>query len=362
MRIAFYAPLKSPNHPIPSGDRLMGRLLVRALELSGHSVEIVSDFRNFAPTPEAAMALEGERQAELSRLKDKWRQEPRPHLWFCYHPYYKSPDPFGPILAAEFGISYVTAETSYSPKRNATGWAASQASVAAAIRQAAINIALTERDRAGVEQAIPDARFASIKPFIDTAPFRNVPLQPDSQRLVTVAMMRPGDKMDSYAMLAHSLRLIEDKPWTLAIVGDGPMRAQVEMLFSDFAPGRIDWLGERSPVDVPGLLGTSGVYVWPGCGEAYGLAYLEAQAAGLPVVAQRTGGVPAVIEDGVTGHLTAEGDVERFAAAIGGLLQDPERRLAIGAAARRFVLEERSLEIAAQELGRILNAYAGVGP
>lgn len=362
MRIAFYAPLKSPNHPIPSGDRLMGRLLVRALELSGHSVEIVSDFRNFAPTPEAAMALEGERQAELSRLKDKWRQEPWPHLWFCYHPYYKSPDPFGPILAAEFGIPYVTAETSYSPKRNATGWAASQASVAAAIRQAAVNIALTERDRAGVEQAVPEARFTSIKPFIDTAPFGNVLLQPQSQRLVTVAMMRPGDKMDSYALLAHSLRLIDDKPWTLAIIGDGPMRAQVEMLFSDFAPGRIDWLGERSPADVPSLLGTSGIYVWPGCGEAYGLAYLEAQAAGLPVVAQRTGGVPAVIEDGVTGLLTAEGDTERFAAAIAGLLQDPERRLAMGAAARRFVLEERSLEIASRELGRILNAYAGVGP
>jgi glycosyltransferase involved in cell wall biosynthesis len=173
-------------------------------------------------------------------------------------------------------------------------------------------------------------------------------------------MMRPGDKMDSYAMLACSLRLIADRPWTLGIIGDGPMRGQVEMLFSDFSPGRIDWLGERSPADIPGLLGTAGLYVWPGCGEAYGLAYLEAQAAGLPVVAQRTGGVPAVIEDGVTGLLTVEGDAEGYAAAIARLLQDPKRRLAMGAAARRFVLEERSLEIAAQELGGILNAYAGV--
>ncbi|WP_086999698.1 glycosyltransferase family 4 protein [Rhizobium sullae] len=362
MRIAFYAPLKSPNHPTPSGDRLMARLLVRALQLAGHSVEIASEFRNFAPTPEAAAALEDERQAELLRLRRAWHNEPKPHLWFCYHPYYKSPDPFGPILAAEFGIPYVTAETSYSRKRDATGWAPSQALVAAAIRQAAINIALTVRDEAGVGQAVPEARLALIKPFIDTASVRNIDLRPDSKRLVTVAMMRAGDKMASYTMLAAALRMIEEKTWTLGIIGDGPMRTEVEALFSDFPPGRIDWLGERSAGDVACLLCTSGLYVWPGCGEAYGLAYLEAQAAGLPAVAQRTAGVPAVIQDGVTGILTADGNVGAFAAAIDRLLHDPARRQEMGEAARRFVLEERSLEIAARELDGILKIYAGVEP
>ncbi|MGO6785324.1 glycosyltransferase family 1 protein, partial [Rhizobium ruizarguesonis] len=42
MRVAFYAPMKSPNHPVPSGDRLMARLLIRALELGGHKVDVVS--------------------------------------------------------------------------------------------------------------------------------------------------------------------------------------------------------------------------------------------------------------------------------------------------------------------------------
>ncbi|TDW33511.1 glycosyltransferase involved in cell wall biosynthesis [Rhizobium azibense] len=362
MRIALYAPLKSPNHPTPSGDRLMARLLVEALRRSGHSVEIASEFRNFAPTPEAATMLEGERQAELFRLKSTWRRGPKPHLWFCYHPYYKSPDPFGPVLAAEFGIPYVTAEASYSRKRDATGWASAQATVAAAIRQAAVNIVLTERDGAGIRQAVPEARLASIKPFIDTASIKNIDLRPDSKRLVTVAMMRAGDKMASYKVLAAALRVIEDKAWTLGIIGDGPMRAQVEALFSDFAPARIDWLGERSASDVASLLARSGIYVWPGCGEAYGLAYLEGQAAGLPVVAQRTAGVPAVVEDGVTGILTADGDVSAFAAATGRLLDDPVRRQEMGAAARHFVLEERSLEFAALDLDRILKRYAGVEP
>ena len=46
-RIAFYAPLKAPNHPIPSGDRRMGRLLIQALEAMGASVHVASDFRAY---------------------------------------------------------------------------------------------------------------------------------------------------------------------------------------------------------------------------------------------------------------------------------------------------------------------------
>ena len=48
MRIAFYAPLKSPDHPVPSGDRQMARLLVAALRHAGHDVEIASELRSYA--------------------------------------------------------------------------------------------------------------------------------------------------------------------------------------------------------------------------------------------------------------------------------------------------------------------------
>ena len=62
-------------------------------------------------------------------------------------------------------------------------------------------------------------------------------------------------------------------------------------------------------------LATSDIFVWPGTGEAYGIAYLEAQASGLPVVAQATAGVPTVVRHGVTGLLTAPQDDAAFAAA-----------------------------------------------
>ncbi|MBY5360177.1 glycosyltransferase family 4 protein [Rhizobium leguminosarum] len=360
MRVAFYAPMKSPNHPVPSGDRLMARLLIRALELGGHQVDIASEFRTYASTPQAAAALEPAIGAELERLRLRWKSGPRPELWFCYHPYYKSPDPFGPAISAEFAIPYVTAEASYAAKRDRTGWAASQKLVSEAIKQAAVNISFTGRDQAGLAAAFAQARLVRLNPFIDTALFEKVSPAPDQRRLMTVAMMRAGDKMDSYVMLAKALRLIEDRPWTLAVIGDGPLRQEVQALFAGLA-GRIEWLGERNAIEIVELLGRGGIYVWPGCGEAYGLAYLEAQAAGLPVVAQETAGVPAVVEAGVTGLLTPEGDVAAYAEAVAALLDDRQRRDAMGQAARRLLLGERSLVMAARVLNGIVRDSAATG-
>jgi len=51
MKIAFYAPLKSPDHPVPSGDRLMARMLIAALRIGGHEVAIASDLRSFMAKP-----------------------------------------------------------------------------------------------------------------------------------------------------------------------------------------------------------------------------------------------------------------------------------------------------------------------
>jgi glycosyltransferase involved in cell wall biosynthesis len=344
---------------VPSGDRLMARLLIRALELAGHTVDIASEFRSFAATPEAAAEVAAGAAPELQRLRAAWADGEKPQLWFCYHPYYKSVDPFGPALCAEFDIPHMTAEASYSAKRNQSDWAPFQAQVAAQVKDAAVNIAFTQRDRLGLKRALPQATVAQLAPFIDTALFEGAVSKPQPTRLITVAMMRAGDKMESYRMLAAALAEIGDKPWTLAIIGDGPMRSEVEQLFSQFEPHRIDWLGERNAAEISDALGNAGVYVWPGCGEAYGLAYLEAQAAGLPVVAQQTAGVPEVVQAGITGYLTSDGDVAAYAAAVATLLDDASTRQAMGEAARHFVLAERSLVVAAGTLDEILRKYAG---
>ncbi|RUT86913.1 MULTISPECIES: glycosyltransferase family 4 protein [unclassified Mesorhizobium] len=356
MRIAFYAPLKSPNHPVVSGDRQMARMLVKALEHGGHSVELASELRFYLRQPESKSfeALKIEAAEEAARLTKLWGRDGKPDLWFTYHPYYKAPDLIGPELASAFAIPYVTAEASYSRRREAGLWADSQALVARAIEQAAMNICFTQRDRQGLADAIPKAAFGMLSPFIDTSAFREIPARGCPTRLITVAMMRPGDKLGSYRMLAQALGLIGHLPWTMSVVGDGPARDEVEAQFAGLPADRIEWIGSIEPAAVPDVLYTGGIYVWPGYGEAYGVAYLEAQAAGLPVVAQDIAGVPEVVRDGQTGFLTPPGDVAAFASAIERLLARDDERTIMAAEARRFVLEERSLGGAAARLAELI--------
>ncbi|CAN7316746.1 glycosyltransferase family 4 protein [Mesorhizobium amorphae] len=356
MRIAFYAPLKSPNHPVVSGDRQMARMLVKALEHGGHSVELASELRIYLrqPEPKSFDALKIEAREEVARLTRLWHCDGKSDLWFTYHPYYKAPDLIGPELASAFAVPYVTAEASYSRRRNAGLWADTQALVARAIEQAALNICFTQRDRQGLTDAIPDAAVDMLSPFIDTSAFQELPVRGCPTRLVTVAMMRSGDKVESYRMLAQALGSIGHLPWTMSVVGDGPARDEVKAQFAGLPADRIDWLGAIEPAAVPDVLYRGGIYLWPGYGEAYGVAYLEAQAAGLPVVAQDVAGVPEVVRNGQTGFLTPPGDVAAFASAIERLLAHNDERAIMAAEARRFVLEERSLGGAAARLAELL--------
>jgi glycosyltransferase involved in cell wall biosynthesis len=358
MRIAFYAPLKSPNHPVPSGDRQMARMLVAALKSSGHDVEIISELRSFSADPAAGAHDEARQtaEAEIARLSGTWSGGSVPDLWFCYHPYYKAPDFMGPTLARRFGLHYVTVEASWSRRRAVGAWRESQTLIVEAVRQAALNICFREKDRAGLWSIAPEAKFEMLDPFIETGPFRDVAPDLAGRRIVTVAMMRPGDKLDSYRLLARALERIEHLPWTLSIAGDGPCRDDVRSEFARLDPSRVQWSGERAPTEMPEVYTQGCLYAWPGFGEAYGLAYLEAQAAGLPVVAQATDGVPNVVRDGKTGLLTAAGDAAAYADALARLLEDLRLRRSMSGEARRFVIEERSFEVAAARLAAMLQA------
>ncbi len=103
------------------------------------------------------------------------------------------------------------------------------------------------------------------------------------------------------------------------------------------------------------LLASADLYVWPGFGEAYGIAFLEAQATGLPVLAMNCGGIASVVDDGTTGLLVPEGDGPAFAAALARLIADPDLRLRLGEAGRRLVLEQRTVERAAAILTEALH-------
>jgi len=89
------------------------------------------------------------------------------------------------------------------------------------------------------------------------------------------------------------------------------------------------------------------------------MALLEAAAAGLPVVAGRTGGVPDIVADGETGLLAEVGDAARFAEAAAALLADPARRRTMGETAVRRIAAEHDIAGASRRLADALAALAG---
>jgi glycosyltransferase involved in cell wall biosynthesis len=363
MKIAFYAPMKPPDHPVPSGDRQMARLLMQALALAGFEVEVASRLRSYGhgPAEPGLAVLAGRERDRVLAAWDAMSTAQRPRLWLTYHPYYKAPDLIGPDIARHFGVAYVTAEASYAGKRDSDEWADLQSAVKKAVRAAAVNICFTAADREGLARIVEPASLRDLAPFIDPAPFLR-PLSSDRQalvrqapvRLVTVAMMRGGVKLASYEMLARTLHRILGVPWTLTVVGDGPQRAQVAAALAKLPESRVTWTGELPTHALAKHLGAADVFVWPGTGEAYGIAYLEAQAAGLLVVAQATGGVPAVVRHGVTGLLTPPGDDAAYAAAIVRVIGDADLRRHLGQAAQSYVTGERSLTAAASHLRALL--------
>lgn len=382
MRIAFYAPMKPPGSPVPSGDRAVARLLVRALDAAGHAPRLASRFRAWTadPAEQARRRAGGGRAARRLIRRYRAAAADRPELWFTYHLYYKAPDWLGPAVADALAIPYVVAEASHAPKRASGRWAVGHAAAAAAIRRADAVIGLNPVDRARLEPLLAGAgRLHALAPFIDTAPFAaaaaararhrarladSLALDPGRPILLAAAMMRAGDKLASYRVLAEALARLAGEPWTLAVAGDGPARPEVEAAFAVLPPGRVRFLGRAAARALPGLYAAADLFVWPAVREAYGIALLEAQAAGLPAVAGASGGVAQIVAHGRTGLLVAEGDAGAFAEAVRTLLRAPGRRAAFAAAAHSKAGSEHGLAGASAALDRILAgaaAAAGAG-
>ena len=127
------------------------------------------------------------------------------------------------------------------------------------------------------------------------------------------------------------------------------VRAQVAGALARIAD-RVRLTGALPPDRLARIYAAADLLVWPAIQEAYGMALLEAQAAGLPVLAGDAGGVPDIVRHGSTGVLVPEGDAGAFTAALGGLLDDPGRLPAMGEAARRTVQAEHGLDAAAAAL------------
>ena len=374
MRIAFYAPLKSPDHAVPSGDRAVARLFLRALREAGHNVQIASRLRTFDDTGNDVRQKRrcGTAERSAERFIERHRAAP-PDLWFTYHLYHKAPDWIGPRVAAALGIPYVVAEASYAPKQESGPWAAGHEAVATALRAAASIICLNPADEECISSLLGgNTRIHHLAPFLDTSPVRMAAARRKSLRaglsatlridrripwIAVTAMMRPGDKLASYRLLGQALRQVETRPWVLLVAGNGEARAEVEQAL-DF-PGRVRYLGRMDRKAVDNLHTAANIGAWPAINEAYGMALLEAQAAGLPLVAGDRPGIRQIVRDNETGLLAPVGNADEFAAALGALLDDPDRVARMKQTAIETIDKHHNLMHAAKCLDRILQDAVG---
>ena len=354
--IAFYAPMKPPTDPVPSGDRTMARSLVAALSGTGFgAVRLISQLRTREGKGDCAKQDEifHAAQAERKRLA----KEDPPALWLTYHCYYKAPDLLGPALSRHWGIPYALVEATRANKRLSGPYARFAAAAEAACDAADAIFHMTEHDRVALQRVRPPHQsLITLRPFLNQEALSAAGVrQPNDGpiRFLACAMFRDGDKLESYRALADALALLRSHRWTLTIIGDGPKRADVEELFSAFGD-RVAYLGALAPEQLSEHFASADMLLWPGVGEAYGMVYLEAQAQGCPVLAQDRPGVRDVVRDG--GWLVAPEDPPAFALAIETLMNDDEARLAAGRKARQQIAADHLLDAARASL------KTGLGP
>jgi len=173
------------------------------------------------------------------------------------------------------------------------------------------------------------------KPFDDEGKRAEARLRlaaPDEAILMHLSNFRPVKRVvDVVKIFAQVVREV---PAQLVLVGDGPERSAAEWLAHDLGiQCRVHFLGKQERVNE--LLPLADLMLMPSELESFGLAALEAMACKVPAIATRVGGVPELIDDGVTGLLYEVGDVDAMAAGAVGLLKDRGRFEQMRAAGRQ---------------------------
>src|SRR4051812_43769074 len=173
----------------------------------------------------------------------------------------------------------------------------------------------------------------------DVPPAQSAPIDPRS--VVTVAHLVARKR---HADVIRALATLRDVRYV--VVGDGPERPALERLAQELGVDARFW-GQLEHRDALAVARGCAIFAMPSVDEAFGVAYVEAMAAGLPAIGAAGEPGPAEIGEGLL--RVPPGDVEALATALRELLEHPKWRREVGAAARRTVLERFTWERCGRE-------------
>lgn len=180
--------------------------------------------------------------------------------------------------------------------------------------------------------------------FVDSDRFKRVTdpavrarfAHPDEALIVHVSNFRPVKRTEDVVQVFA--RIASEIPARLLMIGDGPERPRAFELAQQLGViGRTHFLGTFP--DVETVLGISDLFLLPSSKESFGLAALEAMSCEVPVVAAHAGGIPEVVDEGVSGFLLPVGDVDGMADAALKILRDRDLYRRMGAAARETAVQ-----------------------
>lgn len=204
----------------------------------------------------------------------------------------------------------------------------------------------------GVRDVPDDARHDEVRQALG--------LEAQDVVVTMVSVLREGKGHRAAIEAVERLAVLRpDLPVRLLVLGDGPLRAELGERAAETG-GRVVLAGHRD--DVRAVMAATDVLLHPSEQDAFPTALLEAMAAGVPVVASDVGGIPEIVEPGVTGVLVpAPADAGDLVAALGRVVEDPQRCRRLADAARRRYLQSFTAQAWALRLRAVYDDVRDAG-
>jgi L-malate glycosyltransferase len=183
--------------------------------------------------------------------------------------------------------------------------------------------------------------FSRLRPKTNINPRRLLGIADDATVITAIGSLVRLKGQDILIQAVRSLRTAHDVH--VLIVGDGPDRGEFERLATELGvQTKIRFLGHSD--DIGAICAASDIFAHASRSDSFGLVLAEAGYFGLPVVATAVGGIPEVVEDGVTGLLVPPEDPQALAAALAPLINDREYRERLGRAGKKRIAALFSVE------------------
>ena len=347
MKISFYMPFKPFGHKNPSGDLITGMELHDFLSKKNHEVDIASALRSrwLYLKPWKFLNVARERDRVISAQKSSPAD-----IWLSYHTYYKAPDLLGPICSSRLSIPYVIFQGIYSTKRKRSlktfpGFLLNRA----ALQAAQVVFTNKKTDEHNLKRLLPEERVKYISPGLipdqfnfDLVARRALKEQwnvGERRVVMTTAMLRPGVKTTGVIQVIDSCAELRKRghDLILIVIGDGVNRSMIEQEGREKLSDNILFLGKIPRHELYRYYSAADVFAFPGIEEALGMVYLEAQSAGLPVVAFNNWGAKEAVIHNETGLLSSAEKPEAFTQDIETLVVDRDRRIKMRDAAKTHI-------------------------